>query len=768
MKSHLTIHCLLVLFLSGLSVTAQASAAPLPDVKVGAVNGRPTILVGGQPVAMAGYSPMSWSKPHTDQAMPRFFPHKLGYYLISVPPIASDFFGTPFWVGDTVVAQPLVVLGKASPNAYASVDEPVELALKGDPGARIMIRFGIREPASWAKLHPAEFFVAEDGSRQAAPSLASDAYWETAAKFSRAVVAYCEARPWADRVIGYANFHRTEGTHEPPMAGWLYDHSAAMTARWRAFLETKYGTIDKLQAAWNDKNLTGFAAVPVPTDPLRGATPAVAQQLYWQEAKTNQRLRDYLELQRDLWHLRFTQLSAAMRGGSARQMVFVHDALKQVMQGWDIDEFFGAEIPRAFADVELMSASGHLEVAKLFNAPGCDGLITPHDYQARGMGGIFEPEGIADSAVLRGRLFLCEMDTRTYTDKNDGYGSAHDLAEFEAITWRNFATGLTRGFWPYWMDLSADWFSDPAMAPVIERQVQVLKDSLQWSHETVPGIAVILDDRAVLETSGAGNYLTEAVMGQIRGGLSRCGVPYRVYLLEDLALPNFPKHRVFYFPNLFKVDEARLVLLKEKVFKDGNVVVWGPGSGIADGAEGAQRLTGFQFETIKANYPRRTLISNFTHPITRGLPADTLLGSPLAYGPVLFPTNGVELGAAWTKQGRNLPGLAVQQMDGWTSVFTTAVPLPADLWRNLARVAGAQVYCDSNDILLADSSVVALHALQPGEKTIRLPTSSTVTDLVTGQPFATPAAEIRFIMKEPGTRVFRIDSVQQAKKGPQP
>ena len=63
--------------------------APLPDVTVGAVNGRPTIHVGGQPIAMSGYSPMSWSKPHTEKAMPRFFPHQLGFYLISVPPIST-------------------------------------------------------------------------------------------------------------------------------------------------------------------------------------------------------------------------------------------------------------------------------------------------------------------------------------------------------------------------------------------------------------------------------------------------------------------------------------------------------------------------------------------------------------------------------------------------------------------------------------------------------------------------------------------------------
>lgn len=737
---------------------AQALAAPLPDVTVGTVNGRPTILAGGQPVAMSGYSPMTWDKPYTERAMPRFFPHKLGYYLISVPPIASDFFGTPFWVGDDVSAQPLVA-PKESPNAYASVDEPVELAIKGDLDARIMIRFGIREPASWAKLHPAEFFVAEDGSRQAAPSLASDLYWETAAKFSRAVVAYCEARPWADRVIGYANFHRTEGTHEPPMAGWLYDHSPAMTARWRQFLATRYGTIDKLQAAWNDKSLTGFAAVPVPTDPLRGATPAVATQLYWQEAKTNQRLRDYLELQRDLWHLRFRQLSAAMQGGAGRRMVFLHDALKQTMQGWDIAEFFGAETSQAFARTELMAASGHMEVATLFDVPGCDGLITPHDYQARGMGGIFEPEGIADSAVLRGKLFLCEMDTRTYTGRPEAYGAARDLAEFEAITWRNVATGLTRGFWPYWMDLSADWFSDPAMAPVIARQAQVLKDSLQWPHETVPGIAVILDDRAVLETSGAGNYLTEAVMGQIRGGLSRCGVPYRVYLFEDLALPNFPKHRVFYFPNLFKADDARLALFTEKVFKDGNVVVWGPGSGIADGEAGAAALTGFRFEpelTIRANYRRRVQISNFAHPVTQGLDAGMIFGSALPYGPIIFPEDGVRLGEALTKQGRNASGLALKEMEGWTSVFTTVLPLPADLWRELARAAGAHIYSEENDIILADSSVVALHSLKPGTKLIRLPTTSAVTDLVTGRRVAARTRKIQFTLDSPSTRVFRI------------
>ena len=75
---------------------------------------------------------------------------------------------------------------------------------------------------------------------------------------------------------------------------------------------------------------------------------------------------------------------------------------------------------------------------------------------------------------------------------------------------------------------------------------------------------------------------------------------------------------------------------------------------------------------------------------------------------------------------------------------------------NLARFSGTHVYCDSNDVILADSSVVALHSLEPGPKRLLLPEPSTVWDVVTGKPVARRAREIRFTLDAPGTRVFRI------------
>ena len=324
------------------------------------------------------------------------------------------------------------------------------------------------------------------------------------------------------------------------------------------------------------------------------------------------------------------------------------------------------------------------------------------------------------------------------------------------------------------MDLCGNfdgWFGNEKIQQIIARQVEVVRDSINWTHQDVPGIAMIIDDASVLETNGTGNFLNEAVMWETKMGISRSGVPYRIYLLDDLKLPNFPKHKVFYFPNLFKVDDARLALLKDKVFRDGNVVVWGPGSGISDGSslstESATKLTGFQFEPLfKANIQRRTLLSNFTHPITAGLKADTILGGPLAYGPALYPKDGITLGAAWTNLGRNYSGLSVKEFgkgagnskgDGdWASVFTTTVPMPADLWHNIAHYAGEHVYCDSGDVLLADSSLVALHSIQSGKKTIHLPAPCTVYDVITGKLLAQKTKELTFIMQAPETRIFRL------------
>ncbi len=724
-----------------------------PDVEIRVYNGRPTFFIDGKPDALPGFN--TFGKEAFDRSMSLAYPQKFGAYFIQ--PETRE-----FWSGDTVTST-RIDLG---PDLF-NLDQQAQHILKGDPDGRIIVRLALGPPDSWRDRHLHEYFIADDGTLGKSPSLASDLYYQMAGRYSAAVLKYCESRPWANRVVAYANYGIFEGTHEPVAEGWLFDHNPLMTQRWRAFLKNKYGTAE-------------FDNARVPVDKLRGPSQEVWGLLYWQPRKENRELRDYFELQRELFLQRMRDSGLAMQQVVRRKVPFLHDALKQVMLGWTNFGFFnspgtGGGVSWPLAYPEYVTGSGSMGVTGLLGAPGFDGLITPHDYQARGIGGIYEPEGIADSTVLRGRYFYTEMDTRTYMRTENEIGLARNDKEYAANTWRNLATGWARGFNSYWMEFGAGWFDPEGIRKVITRQVRAIRESIDWPHETVPGIAMVLDDTAVLETNGSGNYFNEAIMWEQKMGMARCGVPHNVYLLEDLALDNFPKHRVYYFPNLFKVDVARLALLKKKVFRDGNVIVWGPGSGISDGEnigiEPASRLTGFRFEMIPVNYPRRILISNFEHPITRGLAADTVIGGPLSYGPVLLPTDGAALGIAWVKGGFNHTGLAVKESGkgalgngkpgprgegDYAAVFTTAVNLPANLWRNLARYAGAHVYSESNDVLVADRSIVALHSIAPGKKRISLPGEFRVRDVVSGEEYARSAHEIVFDLEAPETRVFLL------------
>ncbi|NLG28032.1 MAG: hypothetical protein GX557_08980, partial [Chloroflexi bacterium] len=137
-----------------------------------------------------------------------------------------------------------------------------------------------------------------------------------------------------------------------------------------------------------------------------------------------------------------------------------------------------------------------------------------------------------------------------------------------------------------------------------------------------------------------------------------------------------------------------------------------------------------------------------------------------SYGPLVFPQEGDELGMAWTKWQCNELGMAVKAYGrgagahtgagDYASVFSVAVPLPAGLWRGLARYAGAHIYCDENEVVLADSSIVAMHSMKPGIKHLRLPKRCAVHDVISDVEFARDVDVISFSMDEPGTRVFRL------------
>ena len=131
------------------------------------------------------------------------------------------------------------------------------------------------------------------------------------------------------------------------------------------------------------------------------------------------------------------------------------------------------------------------------------------------------------------------------------------------------------------------------------------------------------------------------------------------------------------------------------------------------------------------------------------------------------------MGSIALDNGKRRPGLVVKEFGrgaagsgrpgprgpgDYALVFTTAVPLPARLLRSLARFSGTHVYDEADDVVYADSTMVAVHAVMPGPRAIRLPAEHAVTDVLSGQRLGEDLSQIEFQVEGAVTRWFLLEA----------
>jgi hypothetical protein len=116
--------------------------------------------------------------------------------------------------------------------------------------------------------------------------------------------------------------------------------------------------------------------------------------------------------------------------------------------------------------------------------------------------------------------------------------SRHELFDYSPAMQRRFVAFLR-----------ARYGSEEALCRAWSREGLRFDDPLVPEDRLFGGLDSVRNSaywQAALETNGSGNVPAELVMAEWQGGLAHCGVPYRIYLFEDLELDNFPGHRLFY------------------------------------------------------------------------------------------------------------------------------------------------------------------------------------------------------------------------------
>lgn len=766
-----------------LAAALPATAAPAPEVELRLQNGRPTVFENGKPVVMAAYdSSILWPREKWTSRVDGFIKSGVKVFHLTDWHDKGVYGQSRFWTNEDVYPTTPTPTDEGQ-----TMDWQANYILARVPDARFILRLNAYAPKAWMEKNPGEIQLDSTGKMHE-PSWASQKYLSGLRAHYRNIVRYVEAQPWGDRLLGYFILPYGEGLTILSITGGFYDRSPAMNSAWREYLGRKYASDADLQTAWGETGVLRATALVPEDKELRAKIETLPQ---WPDPAKMRRERDYALLQRELFARYIFTLTDGVKSATTRRVIVGLDAMKQHQLGWQIREAFEGK-GLGTKEFSMYLSSGSIDVGSILDGTALDCLVTPADYTARGMGMAFEGEGLADPLVLRGKTLFIENDARTWLanetpDLTDPLGSFMTPAEVRAGLLRNTGSAISRGLHSYWTDIGfrAGYFTDPIIQREIVTNKNVLARATNWPHrETQHAIAVIIDDQSPLRENFSTGFQQLALLRQRVEGLGLAGIPYRIYLLSDMKKGNFPDYRCYLFPNLFKVDDETIALLKRKVFRDGRIAIFGPGTGITDGttvsAGGAERVLGMPMKLYDQSPSRRVRLLRNSHPAVRDAHMPTLYGDSLMYGPILLPdvsrlpnSGVVALGDAITSFQLNAPGLALKEFGRGASgngvlgargsgdyavVFSAAIPLPPALLRSLARYGGCNVWVNDDVVVTASDTMVSLHTNESGNYTIQLPRRvGKIHDGTTGRLVAQNARELRLTLTAPETRLFFLE-----------
>ena len=324
------------------------------------------------------------------------------------------------------------------------------------------------------------------------PSVASVAFRREAARIIESLAAYTASRPWGARVAGVRLCY---GVYQE----WGYfaffeapDTGAAMTAEFRRWLRTQYGTDEALRKAWRDGEVT-LATATVPGRERRIVPSHV------------------LDPVADAWVVDYYRCHVQANIGLLR---FLAQTVKRVFPGRLAGAYFGYLLTVGPTE------AANFNVDDVLAAPEIDFLSSPPPYNShcRRSGGAFPVRTVATSYPAYGKLLFVEEDTR-YHRMLDMEGVLHgnfarslacvDTREDKAVMRRNVLNTYFDRCGLQMRDPCPGWgarpysFDDDAVMGAFAEAVRVAESAGPWTEDSGADVAVVVNEDSRMLRDGA-------------------------------------------------------------------------------------------------------------------------------------------------------------------------------------------------------------------------------------------------------------------------
>lgn len=627
------------------------------------------------------------------------------------------------------------------PRGLRSLETAIEAmntAIRNDPQAKVLLRVNVSlygaQALAWERRHPGDgvrFALHTEHCRMepdghggylevpdTAVSIASDAWLDAAVDTVRELCAWMEAHPaYNDHLLGYHIAAATSGEwfHEG-IREYGVDISEANQRAYRRWLAARYGTIEALDRAWGLREgaHTAFEQLSVPADiPGNDREQPPAITLFVRPE--DQRYIDYGEYASDIVIDRILKLARAAREATHADKLLLF--------------FYGYHF-------ELYDArTGHFRLNALLESPDIDAFASPISYLDRNEGGTGAPMAPVDSIALHGKLWLVENDLRTgqvlraHSDRDHASWINTPIQSLEGVREvyrREAAHMLAHGMGCWYMDLMArGWLSHPRMWEDIA-QIRALYTAVGEDRTLFhPDVAVIVDEQAAAVIAHA-EQCGARLLHTLRQNMYRAGMKCGWYTVEDVEEGWVPSARLLFFLTPFRMDAGRCAKLRMVAERQQAAMVFLYGFGTTDPAL-VRELTGMQIVVHGGSLENLAMEAPDLMPAgSRFLPAEEDMVRQIACpvywdavqraNPAYFvePTEDVRP-LAWYTAGqlKGKIGAALCRREGHSVVFVGAMQLTAAAIREIGRLCGVHIYCETEDVLIVGDHILAVHTQRP-------------------------------------------------------
>ena len=656
---------------------------------------------------------------------------------------------------------------------YEEFDKSIYDLLSNGPNVRIMVNFGMFAPDWWALENPDEISLIYKSTTQTvrpsnnfSPDVAngvsysSKKFIEEASNVLRQIYAHMKQQDYYNSIFAlkisagrtYEWMNYGMGTDFP---GQLGDYAECSISAFKDYLKGKYGTISKLNSAWSS-SYASFDAVQAPTYTER--TSNSAGNTFFK----NQKMVDF--------NLFVSEASSDMLLAFAKLMKELSEN-KKIVGAYNGYVWLGGSY--------TMIGTCHSTFDKVLTSPYIDFLASPLNYGERVLGQTSAFMTLNESVRANGKLYILEDDNRTSmafknnlgNDESDSLNTALGVAfnMDETIKYQksDFANEFINGTGMWYYDMSGNWFDNDQYYQMLALE----KDEMDYSNSQninyVNDVALFVDETTNAYVASNSNTYCDQTLGYaytyFRKELSRIGAGYDVYSMSTLKQGKVPNHKINIFTGVVNADDEDRAAING-LKKDGNILIFcgptGYGNNNSWSASNISNLVGMTINNIDKSYGMRVKVTyNGIRSISYGAG-----GTSANYSTRINDNSVTKMGELTTKKyfTSYYTGLGMKDMGSWTSVYSSAWNVPAEVIRFFMNKAGAHIYnTDASDVIYSNSNYVGITASAAGQKAIKLPSSSAVYDVFAGKYISnTPVSEFSIKLDTFETKVFRLEEAK--------